>query len=175
MNNSKKFKFDTSKFTDPEIIGPGIWYDMHTYAVKAIDDTTKNAFIIYLNNLCDNFRCIKCKVHFRKFIDNHDFADYWNIYDENGNDIGFFQYTWELHNKVNIFLGKYCPTLEEAYYYYTHNNINVCINCGNKKESNNYNLSNLPDNIKIETDIDKIIKTNNIISKKHKFKIKPRK
>ena len=121
---------DISIFSDPAKVGPGIWFKMHTTAVKAITDALKDAFIINTNALCDNFKCKKCQTHFRKFIDTHSFKDYWNIIDNKGRDIGFFQWTWELHNQVNRFLKKYEPTLVEAYDFFSNFEIGACFNCG---------------------------------------------
>lgn len=126
----KIYNMDVTVFSDPVKIGPGIWFAMHTDAIKATTDSLKSAFDIYVNALCDNFKCKKCQPHFRKFIDTHPFINYWNIYDELGRDIGFFKWTWELHNQVNKFLGKYQPTLQEAYDFFSNNEAGACFNCG---------------------------------------------
>lgn len=120
---------NTSVFSDPVRVGPGIWFKMHLEAVNATNDSLKRAFINNINLLCDNFKCSKCQSHFRKFIDSHPFEKYWNIYDKNGRDIGFFKWSWELHNQVNKFLNKYQPSLEEAYEYYSNKNSGVCFEC----------------------------------------------
>jgi hypothetical protein len=121
---------DVSIFTDPVKVGPGIWFKMHIDARKAITDSLKEAFIVNINALCDNFKCKKCQSHFRQFIDTHPFQSYWNIRDSKGRDIGFFQWTWELHNQVNRFLKKYEPSLEEAYEFYSNIEAGACFNCG---------------------------------------------
>lgn len=121
---------DTSVFTDPAKIGPGIWFKIHTDAIKATNNLLKNAFIININSLCDNFKCKKCQNHFRNFIDTHPFENYWYIYDSKGRDIGFFKWSWELHNQVNRYLKKYEPSLEEAYEYFANNDLGVCFDCG---------------------------------------------
>ena len=121
---------DTSIFSDPVKIGPGIWFTIHTDAVKAITDSLKITFEVNVNALCDNFKCKKCQPHFRKFIDTHPFINYWNIRDAMGHDIGFFQWTWEFHNKVNKFLSKYQPSLQEAYNFFSDSEVGACFNCG---------------------------------------------
>lgn len=126
---------DTTVFTDPSIIGPGLWFNIHITAKHAVTDTLKEAFGVNINALCDNFKCMKCKPHFRKFIDTHPFKDYWNIRNAHGNDIGLFKWTWELHNQVNKFLNKYQPTLEEAYEYYSHADVGVCFDCGSQSQA----------------------------------------
>ena len=119
-----------SIFSDPAKIGPGMWFDIHIDGVTAITDALKQAFTININAKCDNFKCKKCQPHFREFINTHDFKNYWNIRDNKGRDIGFFKWTWELHNEVNARLGKYRPTLEEAYEFYTNPEVGACFNCG---------------------------------------------
>lgn len=121
---------DGSIFSDSTKVGPGMWFSIHTDAVAAVTDALKAAFIVNINAKCDNFKCKKCQPHFRKFIDTHDFSNYWNIRDNKGRDIGFFKWTWELHNDVNGRLGKYRPTLEEAYDFYTNPEAGACFNCG---------------------------------------------
>lgn len=120
---------DINVFTDPTKIGPGLWFQIHTSAVLATTDALKDAYIIYINGLCDNFKCMKCKPHFRKFIDTHPLDTYRKIVDSLGRDIGFFQWSWELHNQVNRFLGKYEPTLEEAYAFFSNQDAGVCFDC----------------------------------------------
>lgn len=132
---------NTSIFTDPKIIGPGIWFKIHIDAVYATTDELKESFIINVNNLCDNFKCKKCQGHFRNFIDTYSLGDYWNISDVKGRDIGFFKWTWELHNQVNKFLHKYQPSLDEAYEYYIDNKVGACFNCGDDDTSPPISLS----------------------------------
>jgi hypothetical protein len=121
---------DFSIFSDPIKVGPGIWFKMHIDAINAVTDALKEAFIININAVCDNFKCKKCQPHFRKFIDTHPLQNYWHIRDSKGRDIGFFQWTWEMHNQVNRFLKKYEPTLEEAYEFYSNSETGACFNCG---------------------------------------------
>ena len=121
---------NTSVFSDPVKVGPGIWFTLHTKAVKAVTDPLKHAFKTNVSTLCDNFKCKNCQPHFRNFIDTRPLSKYWNIRDAEGRDIGFFQWTWELHNEVNKFLGKYQPSLQEAYDYFSNSDAGACFNCG---------------------------------------------
>lgn len=128
---------DGSIFADPVKVGPGVWFKMHIDAIKAITDSLKEAFVININAVCDNFKCKKtCQPHFRKFIDTHPFTNYWNIRDVQGRDIGFFKWTHEFHNEVNRSLGKYEPTFEEAYVYFSNAEIGACFNCGSPTATN---------------------------------------
>lgn len=121
---------ETQVFSDPAIIGPGIWFDIHVTAINATTNKLKEAFVIYINNLCENFRCKKCQPHFREFIDNNPLANYWGIYSPTDRkDIGFFKWSWLLHNEVNARLRKYQPTFEEAYRFFANSDMGACFNC----------------------------------------------
>lgn len=120
--------FNSDIKMDIKSIGTGIWYMLHVLAINAVDDKSKEAFIITVNSLCNNFGCDHCQKHFRRFIDEHSFTDYWNIITEKKEDIGFFQWTWELHNNVNIKLNKQVLSLEKALLQYKSS---VCKNCNN--------------------------------------------
>jgi len=120
---------DASVFSDLSKIGPGIWFKIHTDAITATNDSLKSSFITNINALCDNFKCKKCQPHFRKFIDTHPLLNYWNIKDSFNRDIGFFQWSWELHNQVNKFLNKYQPSFAEAYSYFSDSEAGACFNC----------------------------------------------
>jgi hypothetical protein len=133
---------DISVFSDPVKIGPGLWFKIHIDGIKSTTDLLKEAFIVNINALCDNFKCKKCQPHFRKFIDTHQFQKYWHIIDNKNRDIGFFQWTWELHNQVNRFLKKPEPSLEEAYEFFSNSEIGACFNCGPPNESKD-DLTNL--------------------------------
>lgn len=120
------------KFADPAVIGPGLWFLIHTMAIKAVTEDLKRAFVVNINGLCDSMKCQKCKGHFRKFIDTYDLRKYWSIRDGKGRDIGLFKWTWELHNQVNKMLNKPQPSLDSAYAFYNDNNAGICVECGNK-------------------------------------------
>lgn len=125
---------NTKSFTDPASFGPGIWYKMHCDAIICNNLTLKESFVIMINNLCNNFKCMHCKPHFRKFIDDNPLERYFNVRDEKGRDVGIFKWTWEFHNAVNARLGKAQPSFEEAYNYYSNANVGVCYNCNKNKE-----------------------------------------
>jgi len=136
---------DGSVFTDAAKIGPGMWFALHTMAVKATTEHLKEAFVTNVNGLCDMYKCQSCKPHFRKFIDTHPFRNYWHLKDGKGNDIGFFKWTWELHNEVNKFLKKQQPTLDEAYTYYSDANVGACFTCGDAGTTTN--VTSVPHNV----------------------------
>lgn len=119
------------------IIGPGIWYSIHLKGALATTDYLKDMFEEYINELCDNFPCKKCKKHFREFLDKNPIKNYRNIIDKFGEDIGLFKWSWMFHNDVNKRLGKDLIDYELAYQiYYTQ-----LINCERCEELSDVDLS----------------------------------
>ena len=120
-----------------QLLGPGWWMKIHRDAMKATTEERKRVFEYNIEEDCNTFPCAKCKTHFRKFLDTHALKQYWQIYDNKGQDIGFFKWTWELHNQVNRFLKKYEPTLQEAYDYYNSatSTTSACFDCGTNKDN----------------------------------------
>ena len=127
---------DRLALMDINRVGPGIWFKIHTDAIAAKTQPLKESFVVNINVLCDSFKCKHCQPHFRKYINEHPIENYFNIKNSKGIDIGIFQWTWEFHNAVNLRLGKYQPTLEECYEYYTNNTIGACHECGQNKDIN---------------------------------------
>lgn len=119
----------SEKLSNPKIFGPGLWFAIHIQAVIATTRPLKQMFIEFIKNVANNLKCDTCKKHFQNFIDTHPFANYEGMYNSNSIDIGYFTWTWECHNAVNKFLGKYCPSLEEAYSYYSNTQDGYCTNC----------------------------------------------
>ena len=113
--------------------GRGIWYMLHVLAINATDDKLKEAFVITVESLCANFGCDHCQKHFRKFIDDNPFKDYWF------ETYGFFRWTWELHNDINIKINKQIMEYDVAYNQYKSS---VCVNC----EKTKYNKILIPTN-----------------------------
>lgn len=113
-----------SNFSNMKIIGPGLWFDIHVQAIKATTDMLKNAFIININNLQQNMRCGECQTHFAQHLLKHPLLPYWNIPD------GFFVWSWNFHNAVNIRLGKPFVPYNEAYEFYSNSSLGICTNCG---------------------------------------------
>ncbi len=104
-------------FTNPSIFGPGMWYKIHSDAIVCTTLTLKQSFAFNMNALCNNFKCLECKGHFRQFLDTHPIQNYFNIIDK-GKDVGIFKWSWEFHNHVNQRLNKPLLNFEESYNLY---------------------------------------------------------
>jgi hypothetical protein len=108
--------------------GSGIWYVIHTMALHAKDNQSKRTFARMMNTFAEHFGCPKCKQHIKKFMETHPFTKYLTI------ELGFFKWSWELHNDINNDLKKPLMKLEDALELYT---TGVCKNC-NKEEDKKY-------------------------------------
>lgn len=121
---------DVTKFNDPAKTGAGMWFIIHDMAIIAITDILKQAYIIYITHICDNFKCLNCRAHFKHYLETNPLTNYWNII-EDGKDIGFFKWSYKFHNAVNKRLNKYQPTFVEAYKFFSAGGAG-CANCGDK-------------------------------------------
>lgn len=103
-----------------EARGPVYWELIHTMAVwqPAVH------FISFIMTLVQHFPCDACVPHFQQFIDSHPFALYLDIPD----NMGMFQWSWELHHSVNVRLRKHSPPMMEAYKKYRDGE-NKCEEC----------------------------------------------
>lgn len=110
---------------DIKIEGRGIWYVIHTLALHANTNPLKESYILTINTLADHFGCETCKPHFKKFIVDNPFKKYWHI-KYNNEDLGFFKWSWELHNFVNKRLNKPILNFEDVLFNYKNM---VCHDC----------------------------------------------
>ena len=110
-----------------EILGPGMWYTIHKMALLATTDSKKRDFIVFVNTLCRNMDCAKCRVHSNSYLDKHSLSGYWKIF-RDGKDIGFFKWSFEFHNEANRHAGRQIMDFETAYALYT-DQTGICKNC----------------------------------------------
>ena len=113
---------NTKIYDDPSHYS-GIWFTLHTYSIVCNTYALKQSFVILVNALLNNFKCLECQSHFKQFIDTHPISHYFNVTDVKGRDSGLFKWTWECHNEVNKRLHQYQPSFEEAYAVYSTNTI----------------------------------------------------
>lgn len=104
-------------YFDVRIDGPGVWYLMHTMALHAKTITQKRTFDGLILHLSQHFECNKCRIHLQEFIRMFPVRKYYK---------NLFQWTWMLHNTVNIRLGKTELGYTDALYRYQ--NL-VCHHC----------------------------------------------
>lgn len=90
-----------SNLKDPKVIGPGIWWSLHTIAADANTPEKKLLFLNYLKIIKDKFPCLECKNHLNEFINknNPNSSQYSDLK-------GLFKWSWECHNNANLVSGK---------------------------------------------------------------------
>lgn len=125
---------DPGKFSDVEVSGPGMWFLIHLEAVSATTNEKKRSYTERMEILEKNFKCLECKRHLRSFLDSNPLSRYWNV-TENGKDVGFFKWSWQLHNDVNRRTGKAIVSFEDAYDYYSTPDVGICMDCGHEDVS----------------------------------------
>ncbi len=87
---------------DPEIWGPGVWFNIHLLAAKADDLESKELFISYINVIVRNLPCLECRKHATKYIEDNSLIGFLADTDSEG----LFRWSWIFHNFVNTRLGK---------------------------------------------------------------------
>ena len=110
--------------SDPNYVGPGSWFALHMLSSKAIPQF-KDALVYYIKQFIDNFKCLRCREHAKKYMEVNPIENYLNQKD------GLFKWTWEFHNTVNKRLGKPLVGWDEAYHMYHNPEAGVCsADCG---------------------------------------------
>ena len=147
--------------SDPKIIGPGIWLQIHIKGMKAVDDKSKADFIDYVWFQAETFPCENCKKHINEYIRLHPFDHLYNAKNDKGEEIGMFKWGWMFHNTVNTRLRKPYMDWETAWemYYGFREGIVPCTDCGddNKKPDTDQIMQNYFLNKGIEKNIQKFL------------------
>lgn len=112
---------DSTKF------GPGMWYTIHITSLKIGEDS----FIDWIRIILNSIPCIKCRNHSLEYIQENDPVKSKDMYNEDGELIGMFKWTWKFHNDVNARLKKKIYDFDEAYRMYTNESSTCSDKCGN--------------------------------------------
>jgi hypothetical protein len=107
------------KLANPNSFRPGAWLVIHILAYRAKTNEEKQCFIKTMEKICDGLKCGTCKPHCIAYQKEHPISRYWNVKDENGQDIGMFKWSWAFHNAVNSRLGKPIMDFKTAYDLYS--------------------------------------------------------
>lgn len=91
---------------DQQTLGPGQWFTIHKMAKRAVTEEKKRRFVDFMNDVCEEMRCNRCKDHMSVYMKNNSFSPYWNYHDVDGTQIGMFKWSWIFHNSVNLRLNK---------------------------------------------------------------------
>jgi hypothetical protein len=98
-----------SKLHNPNYVGPGLWYSLHSLSAFSKTPEMKSYAIQYIKNLQENFPCGECKIHFGDYIQKHPLENTIN-----GNEESLFMWMFNFHNTVNYRLGKQIVSYEDA-------------------------------------------------------------
>jgi len=107
---------DFIKHTNPVIQGPGTWNVLHTLSYNANNRKDQLQYIKSVKIICGQFPCPTCRNHAAEYIKNHKLEDY--LYNEPGDELNMFLWTWKFHNTVNHRLDKNEMSWEMAIHMY---------------------------------------------------------
>lgn len=111
--------------TDPKVVGPGIWFNIHRDAYDAQTIIKQRKAIKNIKRECDIFPCPNCRQHCQDYIRDHPIEQYIGVM-VNGKPLGIFLWTWEFHNAVNARTNKPTVNWTTACGLYGINNSNTC-------------------------------------------------
>jgi len=97
-----------------EIIGPGIWYVMHTEGARSNSNRKSEVFRSHTKEIVKTLYCTKCRRSARTYYETHPIKKF-EIIDGIPSD---FIWTWKFHNFVNKKLNKRIMPLKEAWSLY---------------------------------------------------------
>ena len=87
--------------SNPNYVGPGVWFSMHVAAANAKDEISKESFKWLVNVIINNFKCEACKLHAKEYLAYHP-IDEMRDFKMNGEDVGMLYWSWLFHNAVNF-------------------------------------------------------------------------
>lgn len=124
---------DTNSFpSNPEKIGPGIWFYLQLKSRHSNDDSSIQEFLRDFELIIQNFPCMKCRKHMLEYVRDHNPNSYVS-YTYNNQRLGMFRYIWEFHNTVNSRLGKPLISWEDALRMFSAPE-HICTHCDANKE-----------------------------------------
>lgn len=112
--------------TNPAILGPGVWYDIHLESKNAKTEEQKKSFVHKMYLLAQSFPCLTCRKHIDDYIQSNPFEPLWNETTNTGEQIGMFKWSWLFHNVVNKRLNKPNISWDNALYIFSDASINSC-------------------------------------------------
>lgn len=132
-----------SNYSDPEYIGPGVWYLLHIKGAHAISQQEKEDYASTFRLFCREFMCKKCSGHCIEMLNNIPPENYFDIED------GCLRHSVDAHNTVNARLGKPTYDFNTIRNFILGDNISVCnFGCGddNGIDDGDADLSTLAEN-----------------------------
>lgn len=115
--------------SDPKYFGPGIWFTLHTLALKSNTQESITIFINIVQTIINSLPCSSCKEHSEDFYKKNP-PDLFRNFIYNGRYLGMFKWTCIFHNSVNLRLRKVMITFEISLNIYDNKNEICNLNCG---------------------------------------------
>ena len=95
----------------PSVWGPQFWFILHIISFEYPENPTeidKNIYYSFYSSLRDILPCEMCKKHYREFLHKHPLMPFLD------KKADFIQWVIDIHNQVNISLGKPVLSLDEV-------------------------------------------------------------
>ena len=115
-----------NNFTDPKVVGPGLWWYIHSKAKNATTEITIQEFIDLMIYLAEKFPCHTCRKHIKEYIETHPLSELAKLMNEQGERIGMFKWAWLFHNAVNTRINKPYVDWESAIGMFYNDDIEIC-------------------------------------------------
>jgi hypothetical protein len=115
--------FSHPKMTPYITFNADIWRKIHVKAKAATDKKSQYKFRKYIKHLIKYGSCKECTDELGKYYQRLHPDNYKKMRDNCGNKVGYFYWSWELHNHVNRKLGKPVHEYRHAYTHYYFNRI----------------------------------------------------
>jgi hypothetical protein len=118
----------SSSVSDPKVFGPGLWFSIHTSALKINQEN----FLSWIRIIVSSIPCLRCRNHATEYINENPPDVFKDVRDENTKDlIGMFKWAWKFHNDVNLRLKKPLMDYNTVYRMYTDESVMCSEECGN--------------------------------------------
>jgi FAD-linked sulfhydryl oxidase len=117
-NKMDNFSPPKIKTHDPKVWGPPLWAYLHCSAANYPDQPTSeqiNDMIAFLTSLKSTLPCKNCKLHYGQYIDQNR----TKLKEICSDKLKLFNFTVDIHNKVNERNNKRLVTYEEAWKMYS--------------------------------------------------------
>lgn len=109
---------------DPRVIGPGLWFWMHSKAARAITLIAKQRLIEDIRELQEDFPCKECKGHFAEYLEHHP-----PEISLDGDEKSLFYWTVDFHNDRNAATLKAQVSYRDAEDIYFNNSVECETRC----------------------------------------------
>lgn len=115
-------------YSDPKRIGRGVWFMFMMMSMNCDTQEQRKFLCIMIRKCCDNFKCSKCQVHFRKYLESHPPEK-----ESHSND-SLFRWVVTFMSAVNVRIGKPAYDYGKLYEIFDNASYGVCkANCGSEE------------------------------------------